>query len=522
MHSSSPHYILSDILDRNAGDPARCDRIAFSQGSQQQSFADLQARSRKLAQALQGLGIVHGDRVCILMGNRLAWPEALFAVTSLGAVVVAVNVLLSGSDVNAVLDDARPRALLVDVSAESALAAMTQLPEWVITVGEVAFAHHDKTVDYESLLSRGDEAGVSQAVSPGDPAMMYYTSGTTGKPKGTLHSHQGILWNTHHQIADLRLSPDETYLVVPSLSWGAGFHDVTLALMWIGGRSELLPTGSGALDRIVSAVESTRAQRTILVPTLLKQLLSNSAHTKRLRASALRYVMSGAEPLHAALTANFVAELPDCGLFQTYGMSEFPIVATVAVPEEAVSHAGQAGRASSVTTLAVRLADDTIARQGEGEILLRSAATMLEYYEKPGATAQTMRGGWLHTGDWGRIDEQGNLTIAGRVKEMIISGGLNIYPREIEDVIYQIPEVSEAAVIGVEDARWGEHPVAVVVSTGDAEAMREKTHAVCAQNLSRFKLPRQVIVRREPLPKTVTGKILKRELKPWVEQYLES
>jgi acyl-CoA synthetase (AMP-forming)/AMP-acid ligase II len=231
--------------------------------------------------------------------------------------------------------------------------------------------------------------------------------------------------------------------------------------------------------------------------------------------------VSGAEPVPRAVIESLQAELPDCEVVQGYGMSEFPTIATILQPEDAIPHVGSAGRACSIVQLAIRLDDNSIADAGEGEILLRSPATMREYYNRPDETAAAFTDGWFHTGDLGRLDEDGYLEITGRKKDMIISGGLNVYPREAEEVIYRLEAISEAAVVGVPDERWGEVAVAVVVP-GPGGVDASSIVATCREHLAGYKCPRAVLIHEDPLPRNTAGKVLKRLLRPWaVEQLRE-
>ena len=320
-----------------------------------------------------------------------------------------------------------------------------------------------------------------------------------------------------HQVSDLRLTRDDVYLVVPSLSWAAGFHNLMLALMWLGGRSAILPSRGNTPERIAATVVATGATHVMMVPTLLRQFLGDEAALATLRDSTLRWIVSGAEPVPRSVIEEINEQLPDCQVVQGYGLSEFPTIATILMPEEAMERAGTAGRPCSHVDLAVRLEDGSIARQGHGEVLLRCLATMREYFERPEETEKAFADGWLNTGDLGSVDAEGYLTITGRTKDMIISGGLNIYPKEIEEVLYQLPGVREASVVGVPDEKWGEAAVAIVVAEDiDVELVNDR----CREQLASYKRPRAVIVRDEPLPRNPSGKVLKRELRPWAASRL--
>lgn len=500
------------VINRIASGP-HGDRTAIVFDGERRSFAQLRERALRCANGLREAGVRPGDRVAVLLRNGHPWSESFLGIAALGAICVPVNVLLSTHEVAVVLDDSEPRCLIADAGAEQVLAGLGRLPELLVSVGAVSAPPGAATIDYEEMLAR---AGTRELEGPGidDLFILYYTSGTTGSPKGAAHTHGGVLWNSYHQIADFGLTSENSYLAVPSMSWAAGFNNLILPLWWIGGRSVMLSTGGATIERIVQATCAGEVTHTFLVPTLLKQLLSNPDQLARLRDSRLRWIISGAEPVPRAVIEAVGEELPGCSVLQGYGMSEFPTIATALRPEEAISHAGSAGRPCSITHIAVRGPDGLIAARGEGEVLLRSLATMREYWRQPEATAASFADGWFNSGDSGTIDEGGFLTLTGRQKDMIISGGLNIYPKEIEDVIYQLDDIAEASVVGVPNERWGETVVAIVVPAGP-RATPEAVQARCERLLAGYKRPRQVLIRDAPLPRTPSGKVLKRDLRPW-------
>jgi fatty-acyl-CoA synthase len=508
-----PQRNLFTMLERLAKSP-RASADAFVFEGEKRSFAELHDRALRFAAGIAAAGVSPGDRVAVMLGNRHEWPEAMFGLAALGSVCVPVNVLLQPTEVAHVLADSGACALVVDDRSEALLAELQGLPPLIITVGDVDHGSAG-AIGFSILLQTPPLAA---AAGPGlnDLAALYYSSGTTGLPKAAAHTHNGILWNAVHQIADLRLRVDDVYLVIPSLSWVAGFHSVTLSTTWLGATVVLMPTGGVTPERITSTIEDNGVTHTLLVPTLLRQFLEQPRLLERLRRSRLRWVLSGTEPVPRPVIEAIAEELPQAEVIQGYGLSEFPTVATALLPEEAISHAGSAGRPSSITQLGIQADDGSIAAAGVGEVLLRSPATMREYFNRPEATAEAFADGWLHTGDIGSVDEDGFLTITGRKKDMIISGGLNVYPKEVEDVLYGLDGVVEASVVGVPDERWGEAPVAVIV--GDVDPA--DVDARCGRLLASYKRPRRVILRAEPLPRTPTGKVLKRELRPWARAEL--
>ena len=494
---------LFQMLERSARS-INGERPAVTFEGDERSFAALRDRSLRLARGLHGAGVQPGDRVAVLMGNRHEWPEVLFGIAALGAVCVPVNVLLTGREVRHVCSDSEVRCLLVDELGEPRLEDLEDPPELIVRVGE----------QYESL----PEQELPPGPTASDVLIHYYSSGTTGLPKAAVHTHENVLWNSFGQIIDIGLGPDVRYLVVPSLSWAAGFHNLMLGLVFTGGSSILMPTGGLTVDRIVDAIEREHATHVMLVPSLLRQVGADAGALERLRRSTLRWIVSGAEPVPAPLVEQLGEELPDCRVCQGYGMSEFPTIATLLAPEEAVERAGSAGRPLSHTDLAVKRDDGTIADDGRGELLMRSPATMTGYYGKPEETAEALADGWLHTGDLVEVDEQQYVTIVGRTKDMIISGGLNVYPKEIEDVLATLPGVAEAAVVGVPDERFGEAPVAVLVPREGESVDEDALEHTCRAELSGYKRPRAVLMHDGPLPRNPTGKLLKRELRPWAAE----
>ena len=498
------------VLDRMARSSRR-DEVAVVFDGEPRTYAELRERALRAANGLAGIGVGPGDRVAVLLPNGHPWTELFFGVAALGAVCVPINVLNAAPEVLGVLEDCEARCLVLGGAGE--LADTGALPDLVVSVdgAPVAGAH-----DYEELLARA-----APTPPPGPEAtdlfMVYYSSGTTGRPKGAAHTHTGILWNAYQQLPDFGLTASDRYLAVPSLSWAAGFHNLILPLWWLGGSTVLMPTGGATVDRIVAGVRDGHCTHTFLVPTLLKQLLAAPEQLALLRETELRWIISGAEPVPVAVIEQVNAELPGCDVVQGYGLSEFPTIATALRPEEAIPKAGSAGRPMSITQLAVRRADGSIESGGEGEVLLRSLATMQGYLGKPELTRDAFADGWLNTGDVGTVDDEGYLTITGRTKDLIISGGLNIYPKEVEEVIHRLDGVAEVAVVGVPDERWGEAVVAVVVPAAAGAVTEDAVRDACAA-LGRYKRPREVLIRDEPLPRTVTQKVLKREVRPWAEQ----
>ncbi|ANH38987.1 Long-chain-fatty-acid--CoA ligase FadD13 [Nocardioides dokdonensis FR1436] len=507
------------ILDRSA-ESSYGARAAVGFEGRTRTFVELRDAALGFAGGMHDLGVRPGDKVAVMMGNRLEWLEVFFGLSALGAVCVPVNVLLTGPEIDHVCRDSGARHLVMDEIASRSVAALDVDFETVVVVGDASAPRHARTAAYPDVVGgRLPADHVGPALD--DVFILYYSSGTTGLPKAATHTHDGVLWNAIGQVQGLSLTPQVRYAVIPSFSWAAGFHNLVLGLVWIGGYSEVRRTGGMTVQSIVEGVEHDRITHVMLVPSLLRELVSHPELMERLSASALEWIVTGAEPVPRAVIEGVCRGIPDVDVCQGYGLSEFPTIATVLMADEVFDHEGSAGRALPHTDLAIRAADGEIRRRGTGELLVRSLATMVGYHERPDQTAEAFRDGWLHTGDLVELDADGFITIVGRTKDMIISGGLNLYPREIEDVITALPGVVEAAVVGVPHERFGETAVAVVV-TDDPDFDSAVVESACAAQLASYKRPRVTIVRTEPLPRNANSKLLKRELRPWAVEQLDA
>jgi acyl-CoA synthetase (AMP-forming)/AMP-acid ligase II len=502
------------VLEKLATGPL-AEREAWRFEDQAVSFRELRDRAYRIANGLSDARVRKGDRIAILLRNCLEWVELFHGIAEAGAVCTPVNVLLRPAEITYLCEDSEANVFVVDRHGVEALEQSGARPDLVIAVGGAQPSIEGATViAFEDLYAGAAEPN-PEPPSGDDILVLYYSSGTTGLPKAAIHTHENVVWNSFAQIVDLEMKPEDTFLVVPSLSWAAGFHSCTFSCSFAGGRCVLMPTGGMSVDRIVETAQKQGVTRTFMVPTLLRQLLASPEALQGVRDSKLRWIVTGAEPVSREMMEGLIEELPECSLVQGYGMSEFPTVACVLQPQHAVDHAGSAGRAGAGVRMAIETPEGVIADSGEGEILLRSRATMLGYWNRPEETEAAFQDNWFHTGDIGDLDEEGFVTITGRKKDMIISGGLNVYPSEAEAVILAIEGVREVAVVGLPDDRMGEVPVAVVVGEGvTSDAVLDR----CKEALATYKAPKRAWVRDEALPRNPNGKVLKRELRPWVAE----
>jgi len=401
--------------------------------------------------------------------------------------------------------------------ATSALQAHKQMPELqLVGVESITGA-----LDYETLLSAADSMNVDAEVDPDDLAWLFYTSGTTGKPKGAMLTHRNLLAMMMNYFADVNpLVPEDVVLHAAPLTHGSGLFG--LPAIAKGATSIILHTPSFDPQTVFALIQDLRVTTiAFLAPTQIKMMLNGPYRSYDL--SSLRCIPYGGGPMYVEDMKQAVEAFGPV-LVQIYGQGEAPMTISYLRREEHVTHGDPdaerrlASAGIPRTDVEVRIVDDDdheVAAGKIGEIAARGSVVMMGYWNRPDETAESLRGGWLHTGDIGMMDEQGYLYLLDRKKDMIISGGNNIYPREIEEVLLKHPAIYEVAVIGVPDPLWGESVKAIVALRSGMTVTEEEVNGLCRQHLASYKKPRTVEFVQE-LPKNAYGKILKRELR---EQY---
>jgi acyl-CoA synthetase (AMP-forming)/AMP-acid ligase II len=477
------------------------DRIALAQGPRSLTYQVLGDRVTRLAAGLARLGLERGDRIVLLMPNRPELVESLWAAFHGGFVAVPVNWHLHPDEVGYIVRHCGAAAVVV--SDETAAATRT-LPS-AVRVLRVARADGSSTGhDYEDVLAL--EPSPAAGTAPDDPAWLFYTSGTTGRPKGATLTHRNLAAMTeayHHDLDPV--AEGSIYLHAAPLTHGSGLY---LLPSTARGATQLIAPGTGfSAGGFVALLEEHQVTHAaFLAPTMLHRVV-DEARGRTL--PSLRSIVVGGAPLYQE---DLRAAVDVFGpiVVQMYGQGEAPMTITVMPASEALDHPGSCGRAYH--NVEIRIADpagEPVPDGADGEVLVRGDVVMRGYWDNPDATATTLAKGWLHTGDIGHI-EAGYLHLTDRAKDVIITGGSNVYPREVEEVLLTHPAVREAAVIGVPDPEWGESVRAFVVATGDPAPGELIQH--CRSGLASFKKPREVILVSE-LPKNAAGKILKRELR---------
>ncbi|MCB1644821.1 MAG: long-chain-fatty-acid--CoA ligase [Pseudomonadales bacterium] len=488
------------------------DRAAYVDGlsGERLSFATLNSRCNRIANSLIQRGVKPGDRVGLLMKNGVEFIESFFAIAKIGGVIVPLNWRLVADELEFILKDSGTRTLLfgapfLDLATELYQRGdKTEILDWIQVAegqGETHFS-----ADYHQLQDAA--ADTEPAVGASDEAMLYimYTSGTTGLPKGVVHTHNTALWALMTISASIDSRDGDVYLAALPLFHVGALTPVTLNV-YSGTTSVVMPD----FDPLLAwqLIEREKITTGLLVPAMLNFMLQVPGHDK-MDYSSLRWVQSGASPL----PVNLIQAYADIGIpvHQIYGLTETCGPACVISAENALKKLGSTGQSFFHTDVRIVDPEGNVCAPGEqGEVEVRGLHIMKEYWNRPDATAETLVDGWLRTGDVASMDEAGFVYIQDRIKDMIISGGENVYPAEVENVILGHPQVVEVAVIGQPSERWGESPFAVVVRSDDSLTEAEVLQ-FCDGKLARFKMPKGAVF-VDQIPRNPSGKVLKRILR---------
>ena len=489
------------------------DREAFvdSKSGLRLTFEQLNSRCNSLANALVKLGIEPGDRVALSLMNSVEFLEAYFAIAKIGGIVVPLNWRLVSDELEFILKDSGSETLIFGEEFVGVVADLhsrgdkTDVKNWLQVSADNNNSNFAK--DYEGF--RNQESNTEPEIRAKEDDLLYimYTSGTTGLPKGVVHSHNTSIWALITFIASTDLRGGDRYLVALPLFHVGSLIPATLNIYW-GVTSVIMREFDPV--RAWDLIQEEKITCSLLVPAMLN-FMSQVPDITHYDYSSLRWIQSGAAPLPVNIIQKY-ADL-DIGIHQIYGLTECCGPACVISAENALKKIGSTGRPFFHTEGKVVDDNGVTCLPGEqGEVWLKGKHIMLEYWNRPDATAETITAdGWLRTGDVAAIDEEGFIYIQDRIKDMIISGGENVYPAEIENVILALAGVTEVAVIGQPSEKWGESPFAIVVKNDNALAEKDVLDH-CDGKLARFKLPKGAAF-IDVIPRNANGKVLKRELR---------
>jgi acyl-CoA synthetase (AMP-forming)/AMP-acid ligase II len=505
--------LLHDILDYRAREHPEAEFAV--QGSRSLSYAAAQALANRIASALAARGLAPGDRLALLSKNSIEYAVWYYACSKCGVVPVPLNYRLAPPEWSYILNDAGAKLIFAQDALAQALGPvrgeLTTVKHWLALGADVPGWER-----FESFVDGGVASSPAHRAAPDDDVYQMYTSGTTGRPKGAVITHRAVVSHLYQASFAFGGAGGERMLVVAPLYHAAGSL-ATFVTVQAGGslyiQEDFVPA------EVVRALSEERIAMAVLVPAMIQFCLVGVPDVAARRYQALRLIIYGASPI-AEQTLTRAIEVFGCDFLQAYGMTETTAAVTYLMPaDHRRALAGEpklllsAGRPLPATEIRIVGEGGRILPSGEiGEIAARGPQLMRGYWNLAEATAEALRDGWMHTGDAGVLDDEGFLYVQDRTKDMIVSGGENVYPREVEDVLYRHPAVAEAAVIGVPDPKWGEAVKAIVVCKQGLTVGAEELMRFCDGRLAGYKRPRSLDF-ADVLPRNPSGKVLKRELR---------
>ncbi|MGA4787248.1 fatty-acid--CoA ligase FadD5 [Nocardia sp. AB354] len=488
----------------------RPDAVAIRFRGQDTTWKQLHERSLKFADALARRGVGFGDRVLILALNYTEYLEAVFGINALGAIAVPVNFRLTPPEVAYIVADSGAAAIVTDSLLQPLATGVTAQSEALRTCVVIGGTTGEGVIGYDDFLAETGEPHVPQDIPEDTPALIMYTSGTTGSPKGAILSYENLNAQALTCIRAMNATPDSIGFCTSPLFHIAGLGSLAPAFM-LGSKTVLHPLGAFNATEFLDAIEAEQATTAFCVPAQW-QLICEDPTVKE-RKLALETLSWGAAPASETVLRAMAECFPNAQNVAVFGQTEMSPITCVLEGKDALRKLGSVGK--PIPTIQSRVVDDEMndVAPGEiGEIVYRGPTMMQGYWNKPEATAEAFAGGWFHSGDLVRQDEEGFVWVVDRKKDMIISGGENIYCAEVENVLFAHPKIHEAAVVGRAHEKWGEVPVAVVALLDGETLTLEELTPFLNENLARYKHPKDLVIVPE-LPRNASGKVVKVQLR---------
>ncbi|MFV0644301.1 MAG: acyl-CoA synthetase [Sphingomonadaceae bacterium] len=503
------HYLTQPLHRALREQPSR---LASIDGSRRRDWRETGDRVERFAAMLRRHGVKPGDRVAILALNGDHYLDYFCGTFWAGGVINPVNLRWSDNEIAYSLDDCDTRILIVDEAHLSRVPGIRNAASGVETI--IAIGGGDGCLDYEKELAAVDPA--EEILRSGDDlAAILYTGGTTGRPKGVMLTHRCLMASALGYVGAQDCAPGASMMHTAPLFHVGAISGLLASMLR---RSVHVFVPAFAAGPVLEEIARNQVTDIFLVPTMIQALLDHEEFASSDLSSIERIIYGGA-PMPGALQDRVRKSMPESGFVQAYGMTELSPVATLLSPAEhcyqsaSSDRAKSAGRATVTVELKIVDSDDREVPVGAtGEIVVRGESVMVGYWNRPEETAEALRGGWMHTGDVGRLDADGYLYVVDRLKDMIVSGGENIYSIEVEGALATHPDVSQVAVIGRQDPHWGEAVHAVIVPESGAEPDEESLKAHCRAQIAAYKCPRSFEF-RDSMPLSAAGKILKSELR---------
>jgi fatty-acyl-CoA synthase len=474
-------------------------------------YCELNERANRLANALVALGVAKGDRVAILAQNGVEYVDAYFAAGKIGAILTPLNWRLAVGELAFILADCSPSVLIAGPEFSDILCdllAGSSIRYTLTLGGEQEIPGAGGTIPYRRLLEETSPDPVQTDVAPDDPYAIFYTSGTTGHPKGAVLPHRQVIWNCINTVVGWGLTPDDIAPILTPMFHTGGLNIFLTPLVHIGGTTVV--TRAFEPDLAFDVIEREHCTVILGVPTIFKTML-DSPRFAGADFSRVRFFISGGAPCPSGLMDAWRRKA--VVFKQGYGLTEVGVNCFAMTGEESIIKPGSVGKPMFHSEM--RIVDDQdcdLLSGQDGELCIKGPHVCLGYWNNPQATAEALRDGWFHTGDMARVDTDGFYYIVGRKKDMIISGGENIYAAEVEAVLVQHPAVADAALIGVADAKWGEVGRAIVVPQAGQSPSAGDIVEFCRHKLARYKVPKTIVF-TPSLPRSPYGKVIKAELR---------
>lgn len=474
------------------------------------TWADLRRRVAALAGALSGRGVGFGDRVMILMLNRTEFVESVLAANMIGAIAVPLNFRLTPTEIAVLVEDCVAHVMLTEAALAPVAIGVRNIQPLLSVIVVAGGSSQDSVFGYEDLLNEAGDVHEPVDIPNDSPALIMYTSGTTGRPKGAVLTHANLTGQamTALYTSGANINSDVGFVGVP-LFHIAGIGNMLTGLL-LGLPTVIYPLGAFDPGQLLDVLEAEKVTGIFLVPAQWQAVCTEQQ--ARPRDLRLRVLSWGAAPAPDALLRQMSATFPETQILAAFGQTEMSPVTCMLLGEDAIAKRGSVGRV--IPTVAARVVDQNMSDVpvGEvGEIVYRAPTLMSCYWNNPEATAEAFAGGWFHSGDLVRMDSDGYVWVVDRKKDMIISGGENIYCAELENVLASHPDIAEVAVIGRADEKWGEVPIAVAAVTND-DLRIEDLGEFLTDRLARYKHPKALEI-VDALPRNPAGKVLKTELR---------
>ncbi|MBM4340426.1 MAG: fatty acid--CoA ligase [Deltaproteobacteria bacterium] len=492
-------------------------------GGKRWTYREFHDRVNRFSNSLKAFGIDKDDKVAILLPNCHTFLETYYGIAQIGATSVPINIRLSPGEIAFILQDSESKVLIVDPVYQKQIDPTREKISGIkkiIWTGDGIKVQEDRDLHYEKILGQGNPSSPQETIITGeDIAQIYYTSGTTGRPKGVMLSHKNVTTHALGTIAEIHLTDRDVWIHVAPL-----FHLAdawaTWAITWVGGTHVLVREFDS--KAVLETIQKERVTLTNLIPTMLN-LMVNYPEVGKYDYNSLRVLLSGGAPIAPEVVRKIV-ETFKCDYIQTYGMTETSPYLTVSIlkghlktlpDKEQLKFKSKTGREFiSVELKVVNDKGEEIKKDEKevGEIIVRGDIVTKGYWKLPEETAKAIKNGWLHTGDMAVIDEEGYVTIVDRKKDMILTGGENVYSTEVENVLYMHPAILECAVVGVPDEKWGEAVKGVVVLKQGQTADEQEIIRFCKDRIAHYKAPKSIDF-IAALPRTGSGKIQKKGLR---------